>query len=494
MNEETTSTGAPARSVILIIDDSQPFHDSMSRAFKKEYRLLHALSEEEVWNQLSPSPDVILLDLQLDPDERSDRSGIKLLKALRERSPAVPVIIVTGHDDISAAVSCMKLGAIDFLQKGRSNVREIRLRIERALKHQYLSWRVGQLERELNLVEPRVLIGEEESIQKLKRQIRILADDGQATVLVRGETGTGKELVARAIHQLGRRRAAPFVPVMINIFPEHLISGELFGAEAGAFTDAQSRRVGYIEEAHRGVLFLDEIGDVRLSIQGQLLRFLEERRFSRLGTAKQTKVDVQIVAATNTDLESKVEVGEFREDLYYRLKVHELHVPPLRERTGDIPLLCNYFLKIFRMQGKKVTSLTGESLDLLRRSDWPGNVRQLRNVLEAAVLRSEAAGHMRIEPPDLGVDNFNSEPAPSTLPASFPRLTPSGFNIKKALAYTELFYAEQALVRVDGGIAKAAELLGYNDRYTFGRRVRRTLKTFPHLIEDFPQIRRHFRE
>jgi DNA-binding NtrC family response regulator len=471
---------------LLIVDDDESFLGSMGRALGRDYEVRTAASRDEALDRLSPPPDVALVDLRLDEDDPDNREGIELLETLNERFPNLPALMITAYGNLDTAVEAMQRGAVDFIQKPRAGVREIKSRLERALERGRLSRRVSELEREIELVEPREIVGQSEAIQEVKQYIEALARDGDATVLIRGETGTGKELVARAIHASGERRDGPFVPVVLNVLSEDTIESELFGYEKGAFTGAEEQHAGYLEEAHGGVLFLDEIGEMPSDVQVKLLRFLEERQFERLGSTEPIEVDVQIVTATNADLEAQIDAGDFREDLYYRLKVHEIVVPPLRERRDDIPLLVDHFLQLFRQQGKEVGSIHPDALELLRQYDWPGNIRQLKNALESAIFRTQMQEHDEIRPEDLPAEVRQSEPSGASFQLD------EEADIDALLARDELAYAEQALKEVDGKITEAWKLLGYNDRFVFSRRIRRILERHPEVAEEFPYLQEVF--
>ncbi len=269
-----------------------------------------------------------------------------------------------------------------------------------------------------------------------------------------------------------------------------MMEAELFGYEPGAFTDAKERHIGYLEKASKGVLFLDEVGDLPLEVQAKLLRILEEREFQRLGSTEGIRVDVQVVAATNADLEQRVQDGRFRDDLYFRLKVHEIVLPPLRERAEDIPLLVEHFLNLFRQQGKRVHRIAPQALEVLQQFHWPGNVRQLRNVLESALFWAELHKHRQIELEDLPAD-VRSEKS-TTVHSGVTQAIRDGFSIDEALARVELTYVEQVLAAVHGKKTEAWRLLGYHDRFALSRRVRRIFEEYPHLKQEFPTLAAKF--
>jgi DNA-binding NtrC family response regulator len=476
-----------SKPTVLIVDDDESFRGALERVLRSDYLVRAAGAFSEALRHLSPPPDVVVLDIRLDPDDLDNRDGLLLLKKLHEQFPHIPVLILTALGEIELAVECMRLGAVDFLQK-RSDIRETRVRLQQALTRGRLSQRVQQLERDLSLVEPRQIVGSSPQMQEVRRWVDAVGREGDVTVLVRGETGTGKDLVARAIHAGGRRRDGPFTPVMLNALPASMVETELFGHEAGAFTDARERRLGYLEQSHGGVLFLDEVGELELNVQVKLLRVLQEREFQRLGSPQPIRLDIQVVAATNADLEARVHEGRFRQDLYYRLKVQEIVLPPLRERASDIPELVHHFLQVFRLQGKRVYQISSEAMRVLQSAPWPGNIRQLRNSVESGIFRAELNEHHCIEADDLPAD-LRLESKESA--AESQRLQPGeeGFSVYEALARVELEYVQQALQATSGKKTEAWKLLGYNDRFTLYRRVRRILTQYPILKQEFPLLR-----
>ncbi|MCK5634981.1 MAG: sigma-54-dependent Fis family transcriptional regulator, partial [Anaerolineales bacterium] len=323
--------------------------------------------------------DIILLDVML-----PDGSGLSLLDRLALENPRPPVILITAFGEIDTAVDAMKKGALDFLQKP--------LDLERLLQAIERSSEVVGLRRELDLlrrtsiVETEMVIGDTQSMRRIMHEAERAAQ-ASVSVLITGETGTGKEVLARSIHSFGPRADTPFIPINCAALPDTMIESELFGHEAGAFTGAQKKKPGLIEIADGGVLFLDEISSTKQEMQAKLLRVLDEQKFRRVGGVKEIAVDVQIIAASNRNLPAMIEEGTFREDLYYRLKVVDLHLPPLRERIVDLPALTGNFIRQINLRvGGIVEGITPRALDALKAHSWPGNIRELRHVVERAIL------------------------------------------------------------------------------------------------------------
>ncbi len=365
---------------VLVVDDEAQIRKSLKGVLSDEgYRVVMA---EDGPNALSvveeESPDIVLLDIWM-----PDMDGIQVLKKIKEDHPSLPVVMISGHGNIETAVTATKLGAFDFIEKPLS-LEKILVIINNALNLKDLA--------EENLIlrlkaKKRVrLTGNSKPMAELLAQIERVAPT-DAWVLVMGENGTGKELVSRAIHSLSNRAEKPLIEVNCAAIPEELIESELFGHEKGAFTGANQRRRGKFDLANHGTLFLDEIGDMSLKTQAKILRILQEQKFDRVGGAKTIFVDVRVIAASNKNLEEEIEKGTFREDLYYRLKVVPIHVPPLRERLEDIPPLVEDFLAEFgdkEWLGKKY--VTDAAIERLKQHHWPGNVRELKNFVERLVI------------------------------------------------------------------------------------------------------------
>ncbi|MEO0106477.1 MAG: sigma-54 dependent transcriptional regulator [candidate division WOR-3 bacterium] len=389
---------------ILIVDDEEIVRDALSEWLDNlGYQVeavedgLIALEQIEIndW-------DVALVDLKM-----PKMDGIETLRRIRSVRPKVPLIIMTGHGTVDSAVMAMKEGAADYVMKP-FNPEEINIILKKLLEHQeILKENIilrKELEKRFRLED---LIGKSSKMQKIFELIKTVAPT-KSTVLIRGESGTGKELVARAIHNLGPRSKGPFIATACGAMPETLLEAELFGYEKGAFTGALSQHKGRIEMADQGTLFLDEIGDVSLKTQVDLLRFLQEREFRRVGGKELIKVDTRVIAATNKNLEEMIRGGTFREDLYYRLNVITIEIPPLRERKEDIPLLLEHFLKKFNVENKKdILGINPDAMELLLSYDWPGNVRELENVIEHAVVVAKGKEILKKDLPKNLTDRFS---------------------------------------------------------------------------------------
>ena len=369
--------------MLLIVDDEKPTREGLRAVLEDRYDVYLAEDTAAAVELLEKEHfDVLLTDLRLPSED-----GMKLIARAKSLSKPPVCILMTAYGSEEVAVEAMKRGADDYIAKGRMQIDELEMRIGRALRHQSLEVENEslrqQLDRKYGLEN---IIGESPPMQEVLETVRQVAPS-KATVLITGESGTGKELIARALHQLSPRARQPLVAVHCAGLPRELIESELFGHEKGAFTGAHERRVGRVEQAQGGTLFLDEIGEIDATIQIKLLRFLGERTFERVGSNKTLTADVRLVTATNKNLEEQVKSGAFREDLYFRLKVVEIRLPPLRERTGDIPLLAQDFLREFaRENDKKVNDFAAESLEALMQYGWPGNVRELRTAIEHAVV------------------------------------------------------------------------------------------------------------
>jgi two-component system nitrogen regulation response regulator NtrX len=365
---------------ILIVDDEQSIRDSLTGILQDEgYRVVTADNGEEALTRLGDErPDLVLLDIWM-----PGMDGLETLARIRDFQPDQLVIVMSGHGSIETAVKATKLGAHDFIEKPLS-LEKLLVIIQNALKLN----RLIEENRELKakIAKEYEMIGSSPAIIELRRQIEIVAPTS-GWALITGENGTGKELVARAIHSHSQRGEKPFVEVNCAAIPDDLIESELFGHERGAFTGATAQRRGKFDLAHEGTLFLDEIGDMSLKTQAKVLRILQERKFERVGGSRTIEVDVRVIAATNKDLSNQIAAGMFREDLYYRLNVIPFHVPPLRARRQDIPLLAKHFLEYFcGKEGREIKQLDAGAMEAMSRYPWPGNVRELKNLIERLVI------------------------------------------------------------------------------------------------------------
>lgn len=377
---------------ILIVDDEENVRASLQAVLADEgYAVDCAASGEECLHLVeSRSYDAVLLDVWL-----PGQDGIATLKDLRSRVPQAYVIMISGHGSIETAVQATKLGAFDFIEKPLS-VDKLLLVLNHALDRKRLEQENQNL-RQL-LQRENVMIGTSVPMQALRQQIEYAAPT-EGRVLIYGENGTGKELVARLVHLQSRRAQNPFVEVNCAAIPEELIESELFGSVRGAYTGATESRKGKFELAHQGTLFLDEVGDMSLKTQAKVLRVLEEQRFHRVGSNEAVDVDVRVIAATNKNLEERIEAGSFREDLFFRLNVIPFEVPPLRQRSEDVPLLASHFMEQFcNRYGRQLKSISSDAMDCLQRYHWPGNVRELKNTVERLVIMLPKA---EVDPLDL---------------------------------------------------------------------------------------------
>jgi len=372
-------------SKILVVDDDKHILDAFEQVLiERGYEVSNARHAREALVLLqAEKPNLVIMDIRL-----PGMSGLEALEKIKEFNVKLPVIIITGHGTIETAVEAMKLGAVDYHLKP-FNPEEILQSIEYALESVRIMNRPVTMDEEEAPEESDVIVGNSKCMRDLYMSIGRVAET-DATVLIRGETGTGKELVARAIYQYSHRAKAPLIVVNCVAIPETLLESEFFGHEKGAFTGAHNRKIGKFEQADKGTIFLDEIGDMPLSTQAKLLRVLQEKAFDRVGGTTKISVDVRVIVATNRNLEKAITEGQFREDLYHRLKVFSIDVPPLRNRIEDIPRLASYFIDRFSKQiGTDKPVITPESMNLLCDYNWPGNVRELQNCMQQAVILSQ---------------------------------------------------------------------------------------------------------
>ncbi len=379
---------------VLLVDDDRLSREAMADWLRSEgFDVIAVADGQAAVQHIHDGVAVLITDLKM---PRTD--GLELLRLTKEKAPHAAVILVTGYGTVETAVAALKEGAFDYLTKPVKPA-DLANKVRQAAAQQAMAAEIASLHIQLNeRYGFENLIGKSPAMRTIFEKVRLVADT-RSTVLITGESGTGKELVARALHHNSSRRHKPFVPVNCAAIPETLIESELFGHEKGAFTGAAERRTGLFQAAQGGTLFIDEIGEMKPGLQSKLLRALETRRVMPVGSSREVEVDIRLVAATNRDLPQEVKKGTFREDLYYRLKVVEIHLPPLRERPEDVPLLVRFFLdEIARENHRPLRDIAPEALDLLLAYNWPGNVRELRNTLEGIIVLSTRE---RIEVADL---------------------------------------------------------------------------------------------
>ncbi|MGH9534952.1 MAG: sigma-54-dependent transcriptional regulator [Terriglobales bacterium] len=437
---------------ILIIDDEQSIREVLDIALRKEGHQVETAGTAADGRRKLESAifDLAICDLRLSPQD----NGLDLLRFSRQQDAETAFIFITGHGSMETAIEAIKIGGVvDYIIKTPDLVDRVLYTVARALQYQQLKRENSSLKRELkSRNELGHLIGNSPAIAQLKEMVRTVAATA-STVLIRGESGTGKELVARGIHGCSPRAEQAFVTVNCGAFPETLLESELFGYVKGAFTGANSNRHGLFEAADKGTLFLDEIGEMTLPMQVSLLRVLQERQVRPLGSSNQIAVDVRLLAATNADLETAVREGRFREDLYYRISVIPVELPPLRERREDVPLLATHFLRRFAAEmNKPVNKFEATGLARLEAFDWPGNVRQLENVVERAVALAQG-DTVTVGPLQARLNNGSAPAATGGLPP----LPPDG--LERFIEDVEKHYLAAALGQAGGVRTRAADLL-----------------------------------
>ncbi len=444
---------------IVIIDDEEDIRATLRGILEDEgHQILDADSGEAGLELLERNdPDLCFLDIWL-----PGMDGLQVLDRVLERYPHLPMIMISGHGNIETAVTAIKKGAFDFIEKPLS-LEKVLVTTAKAVEFKELRRENIVLRSQIREERVQELTGRSPLIQELQTQIRQVAPT-EAWVLITGENGTGKEIVARSLHQLSRRAAKPMVEMNCAAIPEELIESELFGHEKGAFTSADKTQTGKFELAHSGTLFLDEIGDMSLKTQAKILRILQEQRFERVGGRKTIQVDVRVIAATNKDLVEEIKAGRFREDLYYRLKVFPLHVPPLRRRADDIPLLLEMFMDtLTRTQGGKPLQFSPEAMSALKGHSWPGNVRELKNFLERlCIMYPGRLITPEMLPADIGRDHLSGRAGRAGETSDF---WPEDF--KAARARFEARFLEKKLGACGGNISRLAETIGMERSYLY---------------------------
>ncbi len=452
---------------VVIVDDEPDMVENCARILGRVgYQCFTTAEPREALRLVETErPDLLITDLKM-----PGLDGMELLKRAHELDPALPVIMITAFATIESAVAAVKEGATDYLPKNFS-VEHLRIAVERALRQRALQVENTNLRAQLQgAFGLESLIGRSEPMARVFELVRKAARS-EANILVLGESGTGKELVARAVHANSPRAAQPFVPVDCASLPEHLLESELFGHEKGAFTGAVRAKPGRMEVAHRGTVFLDEIAEMPVGLQVKLLRALQERQIRRVGGTGQIDVDVRVVSATNRDLREAVVKGQFREELYYRVNVIAIQLPPLRDRAGDVRLLAHAFLK--RYGQERVTGIEDDAMTALERYRWPGNVRELQNVIERACALADGLTLSRRDLPEHVLAGGAAPVAPAGAPGALAELG-TDLPLKDAkerwMAVLEASYLRELLARHDDNISAAAKAAGI-DRKTFHRLI-----------------------
>jgi DNA-binding NtrC family response regulator len=475
------------RKKILIVDDQRDYIESLASALEDEYDVRTALSFTEFQEQPWHQSDMILLDVRLNNGVTNNRDGLEILKLVMKTDPEMSVVMMTAFGDVDIAVEAMKLGAADFIQKASVDILELRKVISNNLERTKLKRQVQELKNELRKYQPAEIIGSSAIIQEIRSQVEMVSRDARITVLLRGATGTGKELLARSIYESGPRKNEPFVVVSIASLGKGVVESELFGHEKGSYTGASSRKIGYIEKADRGTLFLDEIGDLDNEVQVKLLRFLDNKTLQRMGSTEEIKVDIQLIAATHQNLEQLINDGKFREDLYFRLRTIQIILPNLFERACDIAMIARYFLNIFHREGRtKLSEFSDEALSLLSKYTWPGNVRELKSCIERAIIYAEYNLHNCILPDDLPREVQNND---HSLHRILIDAQADDFDINRNLARFELAAIERALEQCHKSKSEAWKLLKYNDRHALRRRVIILKSKYPEIMSDYRTIK-----
>lgn len=468
---------------ILIIDDDREYAEFLALSLKKEFDVLIAVNQTEARDHLLVSVDAVLLDINFAGKlETGDTSGFVILEELRARFLLLPVIMLSGYQDPAIIIEAFRKGASDYIIKGKVDILELK-----ALILQHLE-KTRRMRAAVEGGEEIEFIGTSQKTKSLKEEIaRISAFD--TTVFITGETGVGKEVAARYLHHHSSRSRQPFVPVSIASLSPTVVEAELFGYKKGAFTGAASDRKGYFEVADGGTLFLDEIGELSSEVQVKLLRFLEDMTVYPIGSPRPIPVNTRLVCATNKDLAREVENKRFRDDLFYRINVYAISIPPLRERKEDVPVLISHFLKKFsREHGEPVKPVNANAMDLLTGYHWQGNIRELRNVIESALIKAGMeqsaeilSNHLPIE---IRKQSKNAFPGQVNLDGA----------TQVDMGMNRLFveYAEQAMQETMGNKKEAALQLGLKDDEALRYRLKTISKKYPHLFKNKPWLQRHY--
>ena len=484
---------------ILIVDDDIEFHKDTRLALRNHYICDGANSVPSFQEKISTQEyDLILLDLVLSEDSK-EKVGLDLLTTIKEKKPNIPVVIITADGEVETVVKAIQQGAADYIHKEQLNYDILDKKFRKIIESQALQAENTLLKEEIKRLKVQTdnnypFIGETDEIKRIKRTLEIVASEPELTVLITGETGVGKEVAARYLHRHGPRNDKPFQAVNLSAIQKTLLESELFGHVKGAFTGASRSKEGYFNQANGGVLMLDEIGDIDSNIQIKLLRFLETKLIRPVGSDKDIKLDVQIVTATHKDLFEEVRKGNFREDLYQRLKAKVIRIPPLRERREDIPLIIRYYLNLRNLDEEMITP---QVMALLCNYRWRGNIRELRYSIDGMLLERKILDVARVTPACLPKEIREYSPVDELIAKTEPALVGTNTNgvveidlgIEEKKVLIDLTSIEQALIKRNKVKGDAAIDLGYNSSDNLRYRIKTYYDKYPFLFSDFPTIK-----
>lgn len=491
---------------VLIVDDDLEFHKDTRLALRQNYLFDAAVDKASFLEKIHKEQyDLVLLDLVL-KEGSSEKEGLDLIPQINEINQNIPVVVITADADVDTVVTAMRKGAADYIHKEKLNYDVLDEKFRNIIHSKSLENENSKLKEEIKRLrhsqsEDYPFIGKSKQVELIKRTLKIVSEEPNLTILITGETGVGKEVAARFLHKHGARSAKPFQAVNLSAIQKTLLESELFGHVKGAFTGATKGKEGYFRQANGGVLMLDEIGDIDQNIQIKLLRFLETKLIRPVGSDDDVYLDIQIVAATHKDLRAEVELGNFREDLYQRLKAKIVHIPPLRERTEDIPLIIEHYL---HKQQLTMDILTKEVLDILLQYTWKGNVRELRYAIDSMLLERRILSKAKADPDCLPQDIKKFSPAeeqrlisPSmpvvpVINGTVPHL-PENLDAERQKALIDLTNIEQALIRRNKVKGDVANDLGYKSSDNLRYRIKIHYEHFPDLFVNFPVIRMCYR-
>ena len=482
---------------VLIVDDDLEFHKDTRIALRQNYLFDAAVDKSSLLEKVKSNKyDLILLDLVL-TEGSEEKEGLQLIPEIGQHQPEVPVIIITADDNVTTVVSAMKNGATDYVHKKSLNYNLLDEKFRKIIQNQNVHHENVKLKEELKRLKQfgpdhYPFVGESPEIERIKRTLRIVSEEPNLTILITGETGVGKEVAARYLHKHGVRKNKPFQAVNLSAIQSNLLESELFGHVKGAFTGATRTKEGYFRQANEGVLMLDEIGDIDQNIQIKLLRFLETKLIRPVGSDKDIKLDIQIVAATHKNLREEVSKGNFREDLFQRLKAKIIEIPPLRKRREDIPLIIEHYLSSQSMSPKIISD---EAMDLLLRYPWKGNVRELRYAIDSMLLERRILEEEKVVKACLPKDIQNYQPTEPSMVVSSNSETPQEqFSIadpsdaERQKALIDLHSIENALIKRNRVKGDAASDLGFNSSDNLRYRIKTYFEKYPELFEHFPII------